>query len=106
MKLSIVGCPDRERFRPYLKRAAEYYAKSLMSEKMLDIISIKIKFDKDIHYYFAMSTRSEGRYPNERYFTTNPLRYVGKYVRSERWGWGDGASGAEYFDNKLYPVNS
>ena len=51
MKLSIVGCPDRERFRPYLKRAAEYYAKSLMSEKMLDIISIKIKFDKDIGVY-------------------------------------------------------
>jgi hypothetical protein len=25
---------------------------------------------------------------------------VGKYMRSERWGgWGDGSSGAEYFDN-------
>ena len=57
------------------------------------------KFDKEVHYAFAMRTRKEGRYPNEVYYTTNPLMYVGKYIESERWGWGDGSGGAEYFDN-------
>jgi len=45
MKLSIVGCPDKERFRPYVKRAAQFYAKELLSDKMADNISVKIKFN-------------------------------------------------------------
>mgnify|MGYP003347657100 CR=1 FL=1 len=47
MKLSIVGCPDKERFRPYVKRAVIFYAKKLMSDKMLENISIKVKFNKN-----------------------------------------------------------
>ena len=38
-------------------------------------------------------------FPNERHYA-NVLRYLGKYTHSERWGFGDGASGAEYFDDK------
>lgn len=56
-------------------------------------------FEKNIVYYFALYTRSEGRYPNQRYFTTNSLQCVGKHIRSESWGMGDGGGGAEYFDN-------
>ena len=32
-------------------------------------------------YEYAEATRQVGRYPNTKYFTTNPLRYVGQYVR-------------------------
>ena len=48
MKLSIVGCPDKERFRPFVKRAAQFYAKELMSDKMLENIFVRIRFNKDI----------------------------------------------------------
>jgi hypothetical protein len=54
-------------------------------------------FSKDKDYEFALKTRTEGLWPQERHFTTNPLQYVGRYDRSERWGWGDGSGGAEIF---------
>jgi len=48
MKLSIINCPDSKRFRPYVKRAAEFYAKELMTDKILENIFIRIKFKDDI----------------------------------------------------------
>ena len=45
MKLSIVGCPDKERFRPYVKRATMFYAKELLSDKMAENLTFKIKFN-------------------------------------------------------------
>ena len=48
MRLSIINCPDKKRFRPYVKRAAEFYSKELMTEKMLENIFIRIKFREDI----------------------------------------------------------
>jgi hypothetical protein len=56
-------------------------------------------FEVGTSYLFALYTRIEGRYPNQRYFTTNELQSVGKYIRSERWGHGDGGGGAEIFDD-------
>ncbi len=40
-------------------------------------------------YEYAEYTRSEGRYPNERYFTNIQPLYVGKLIRIETGGWGD-----------------
>jgi len=51
MKLSIVGCPDKQRFRPYVKRAAQFYAQELMSDKMLENIFVRIKFNDKINAY-------------------------------------------------------
>ena len=51
MQLSIVGCPDKKRFRPYVKRAALFYASELMSEKMLDNIFVRIKFNPKLEAY-------------------------------------------------------
>jgi hypothetical protein len=56
-------------------------------------------FDTDKCYEFALSTRKEGKYPNEKYFTTNPLQYAGKYLRSQRGRGGDGGAPAEIFDD-------
>ncbi len=50
-------------------------------------------------YEFAKYTRKSGRWPNEKYYTTRPMQYVGKYVRSERWGNGDDGGGADVFNN-------
>lgn len=56
-------------------------------------------FDKTKCYGFAMRTRRESRYPNEKYYSTNPILYLGKHVKSERWGYGDNHGGAEIFEN-------
>jgi len=51
MQLSIVGCPDKQRFRPYVKRAAMFYAQELMTPKMLENIYLRIKFNSKIPVY-------------------------------------------------------
>ena len=56
-------------------------------------------FDKDKTYEYALSTRTEGTYPNTKYYTTNTLLYLGRHVSSEEWGYGDNHGGAENFDN-------
>ena len=55
-------------------------------------------FLPDKRYEFAHRTSVEGRWPTERYFTTNPPLYLGKHIRSERWGYGDNGGGAEHFE--------
>ena len=56
-------------------------------------------FSVDKCYEFAYKTSTSGRWPNARHFTTNPMQYVGRYVRSNRWGYGDNGGGAEVFNN-------
>jgi len=59
-------------------------------------------------YEYAESTRRQGRYPRERYFTNTQPLYVGHFVRSERGGFGDGGWQRDYFkDNtgKEHVVN-
>lgn len=51
MQLSIIGCPDKKKFRPFVRRATLFFAKSLMSKKMLDYIYIQIKFNKNLDAY-------------------------------------------------------
>ena len=45
---------------------------------------------KGILYFHAEATRKTGKYPNEKYFTTNRLQYVGEYVTGYRTNSGDG----------------
>jgi hypothetical protein len=56
-------------------------------------------FDKNVNYSFALKTRTEGRWPNEKHYTTNPLQFLGKHVNSTRWGYGDQGGGSETFDD-------
>ena len=51
MQLSIVGCPDKKLFRPYVRRAALFYAQELMTPKMLENIYLRIKFNSKIPVY-------------------------------------------------------
>ncbi len=57
-----------------------------------------ITFSKDTPYEFALYTRKKGWFPNVKYYAnTDSLKYVGYWVSSERWGFGDGSGGAENF---------
>ena len=53
------------------------------------------------YYETAEWTRKTGtwREGNERYFTTNVTRYVGKFVRSERMGYNDSCRVWAIFDD-------
>jgi hypothetical protein len=51
MHLSIVGCPDKKQFLPYVKRATKFYAEELLSERRLRDIYIRIKFSKKLEVY-------------------------------------------------------
>jgi hypothetical protein len=58
-------------------------------------------FDTEKYYFFAQKTKTVGFWPNEKHYTTNPLQYVGRYVRTVHSGgiWGDGRSSTYIFDN-------
>ena len=57
------------------------------------------EFNTNKCYEYALKTRTQGIYPNEKYYTTNNLQYLGKYIKSESFGYGDGGSYFEYFEN-------
>ena len=57
------------------------------------------KFDTHKCYEFALKTKTQGSYPNERHYTTNVFQYLGYYIRSEEWGYGDNHGGAEIFSD-------
>lgn len=74
MQLSIVGCPDKERFRPYVKRAALFYSQNLISKKLLENIYLKIKFDKklDVYGYASVEEYNDSGKPREFLIEINP----------------------------------
>lgn len=47
MFLKIIGCPDPE-FKPYLTRAAHYFAEKLFSKQLSPHIFVIVKFDNKI----------------------------------------------------------
>jgi hypothetical protein len=75
MQLSIIRCPDKIRFRPYVKRAAIFYAQQLMTPKMLDNIFVRIKFDPklDALGYAGVIDYNESNKPREFEIEINPL---------------------------------
>ena len=76
MKLSIVGCPDKERFRPYVKRAIMFYAQELLSTKMMENIDLKVKFDKsikDCYGYASVEARTDSGKARDFLIEINPV---------------------------------
>jgi hypothetical protein len=76
MRLSIVGCPDKERFRPYVKRAITFYAQELLSTKMMENIDLKVKFDKsikDCYGYASVEARTDSGKARDFLIEINPV---------------------------------
>ena len=49
-------------------------------------------------YETACYTRRTGVFPNEKYFTTNIPRFVGKFIKHYQIGYGDGAIHYDIFE--------
>jgi hypothetical protein len=75
MQLSIIGCPDKKRFRPFVKRAAIFYAEQLMTPKMLENICVRIKFNSklDVLGYADVLNYNESNKPREFQIELNPV---------------------------------
>ena len=71
----------------------------VVSEKVNEIKVFRIMPKVEQFYYTAEYTRVEGKWPTERYFTTNVPQYVGEFIRHESSGYGDGASHRSVFKN-------
>lgn len=67
MQLSIVGCPDKKLFRPFVKRAALFYASELIKPKMLENIYLRIKFSSKLqaHGYASVMEFSRSNKPRQ-----------------------------------------
>lgn len=52
-------------------------------------------------YEYAECTRKEGKWPNVRCFTTNPLKFVGKFIKHESYGYHDNAQHWDIFENDV-----
>lgn len=74
MQLSIVGCPDKKRFRPYVKRAAIFYLSELISKKLLENIYLKIMFNEklDVFGYAEVKDYNTSGKPREFEIELNP----------------------------------
>jgi hypothetical protein len=84
MKLSIVGCPDKKLFRPYVKRAALFYANELIKPKMLENIFLRIKFnDKlDAHGYASVIEFSRSNKPRQFEIELHPGISAGEILKT------------------------
>ena len=51
-------------------------------------------------YYMTTTwTEREGKWPNEKYYSTNEIKYVGRFLRHVSHGYRDNASHMDIFDN-------
>jgi len=77
----------------------EYNNENHNAEQEVEIFRLN-KFDPTKNYAFALYKKQIGTWPDEHYYTTKgELQYLGKWIKQERWGYGDGGGGAEYFDD-------
>ena len=74
MKLSIVGCPDKKLFRPFVKRAAIFYAEELITPKMLENMYLQVKFNKklDVYGYASVEEYNNSGKPREFLIELHP----------------------------------
>ena len=85
----------RERSPPPITSALKHFDK----EKE-EIEVFRLTPEKGKYYETALITRKEGRYPNNKYYTTGHLRYVGEFIMQMKCGFGDGVQVIDIFENQ------
>jgi hypothetical protein len=64
-----------------------------------ETIVFRLKPVEGKYYETTEFTRKDGKWPYEHYYTNKKLKYVGKFIKHEHYGWGDNASYYDIFDN-------
>lgn len=71
-----------------------------LKEQMNNEVEVFRLTPKEGKYYeTAEATRRIGDWDSMRYFTTNPVRYMGKFIRHERTGYHDASRSWAYFED-------
>ena len=70
-----------------------------MSMELNETEVFRLSPEKDKYYDTCTYTRRTGKYPNEKYYSTNKRRYVGKFIRHVSYGYHDNATHIDIFDN-------
>lgn len=65
----------------------------------MEIEIFRLTPEEGEYYEYAECTRKEGKWPKERYYTTNELIYVGKFIRHESIGCRDNAEHWDIFEH-------
>ena len=77
MNLKISRCPDKK-FKPYVERAANFYAEFLIPNKRLrDNINLEIRFNPKIDEYGYASIEDYNEYNKPRYFLVEIHPWIG-----------------------------
>jgi hypothetical protein len=67
--------------------------------KLNEIEVFRLTPEKDKYYQTTTYTHIIGQFPNQKYYTTNNLRYVGNFIRHESCGYHDNSIHWDIFDN-------
>ena len=67
--------------------------------KIEEIKVFRLKPQEGKYYKTTEYTRKEGIWPYEHYYSTKKLKYVGKFIRHEQFGYGDSMSCYDIFDD-------
>lgn len=77
MRLSIINCPDKD-FRPYVKRATNFYLETLVpSKRMREKIFIQIKFDENLKVFGTACIEEYNASNKPREFTIELHPWIG-----------------------------
>lgn len=69
----------------------------MYKNNLIEVFRITPTVDK--YYETSEYTQKIGKYPDEKYYTINKPKYVGKYLKQLRSGYGDGCSIVDLFLN-------
>jgi hypothetical protein len=68
-----------------------------MRSEEIEVFRLTPQINK--YYETTEFTRKEGKWPNEHYYSNKKLKYVGKFIKHEQYGFGDSMSCYDIFDN-------
>lgn len=66
---------------------------------LIEIYRINPIVSNEKYYEYAESTCVKGKYPNQKYYTTNIPLYVGRLIKTVTGGCGDGRWRTDYFED-------
>lgn len=90
----------------YYNNNHKYLRETLKNMSKIEVFRLTPEVGK--YYEYVEYNIKEGDWPNSRYFTTEPPKYVGMFVRFVEFGYGDNKSRIDYFidqDGKEVKVN-
>ena len=69
-------------------------------EEEIEIEVFRLMPEVGKYYETVLLTRTEGKWPNNKYYTTNTPEYVGNFLEQQRYGCRDSSQTIDIFENE------